>query len=283
VNGIRRATISIYRRMKMQKKTASIAIRLLAIVAATILYLAAFGPSAAWAGPPFVTDDPETVEYKHGEFYIASQYAHNRDGKEGTLPHFEFNYGVIPDVQLHLLVPLAFVHQNGGPTMYGFGDTEIGVKYRFIHESEFIPQVATFPIVKIPTGDPDRGLGSGHVPVFLPLWLQKSWGPWTTYGGGGYWINPGAGNKNFWQLGWQGQREITKALTLGAEVFHFSKETDDGRDRTGYNIGGIINLSEEHHILFSAGSDFAGDNRFSAYLGYQWTFGPHEEKKEEKK
>ncbi len=162
--------------------------------------------------------------------------------------------------------------------MYGLGDTEIGMKYRFIHETDETPQVGTFPIVHIPTGDNDRGLGSGHVPVFLPVWLQKSWGPWTTYGGGGYWTNPGAGNKNFWQMGWLVQRDITKFITLGAEIFYFGKDTVDGRDRTGCNIGGILNLNQENHILFSAGRDITGDNRFSAYLGYQWTFGPHEEK-----
>ena len=263
----------------MQQRNFNDSNRLLTTVFVFLLYTAAFATSAAWAGPPFITDDPETVEYQHGEFYIASQYANNKDGKAGTLPHFEFNYGVIPDVQLHLLVPLAFVHPDGGPTNYGLGDTEVGVKYRFIHESETTPQIGIFPIVHVPTGDSDLGLGSGHVPMFLPIWAQKSWGPWTTYGGGGYWINPGGDNKNFWQLGWLGQREITKALTLGAEIFYFGKDTDDGRDRTGYNIGGIFNLSENHHILFSAGSDIAGDNRFSAYLGYQWTFGSHKEDK----
>ncbi len=241
---------------------------------AVFLCISVLGPPAAQGGPPFVTDDPEPVEYRHGEFYVASIFANNRDRKEATMPHFEFNYGPAPDLQLHLLLPLAYARPNGGPAAYGLGDIEIGVKYRFIHESGIIPQVGAFPLVHLPTGDVDRGLGSGHVPVFLPIWLQKSWGPWTTYGGGGYWINPGAGNHNFWQLGWLGQRDITKYLTLGAEIFYFGKDSDDGRDRTGYNIGGFINLSEEHHILFSAGSDIAGNNRFSAYLGYLWTFGP---------
>ena len=244
-----------------------------------ILYVGVLTTSTAWAGPPFITDDPETVEYQHGEFYIASQYANNKDGTAGTLPHFEFNYGVVPDVQLHLLIPLAFVHPDGGPNNYGLGDTEVGVKFRFIHESETTPQIGVFPIVHIPTGDSDQGLGNGHVQTFLPIWAQKSWGPWTTYGGGGYWFNPGAENKDFWQLGWLVQREITKTLTLGTEIFYFGKDTDDGRGRTGYNIGGIFNLTENHHILFSAGSDIAGDNRFSAYVGYQWTFGAHEEEK----
>ncbi len=253
--------------------------RLLVTVFAFLLYMAALAASAAWAGPPFITDYPETVAYQHGEFYIASQYMNNKDGKAGTLPHFEFNYGIIPDVQLHLLVPLAFAQPDGGPNSYGLGDTEVGVKYRFIHESETTPQIGIFPIVHVPTGDSDLGLGSSHVQTFLPIWAQKSWGPWTTYGGGGYWFNPGANNKDFWQLGWLVQREITQTLTLGTEIFYFGKDTDDGRDRTGYNIGGIFNLTENHHILFSAGSDIAGDNRFSAYVGYQWTFGSHEEDK----
>lgn len=243
------------------------------------LYSAAFPPSASWAGPPFITDDPEPVEYHHEEVYISSQYANNKDGQEGTLPHFEFNYGVIPEVQLHLLVPTAFVHPNGGAAVYGLGDTEVGVKYRFVHETDTLPQAGIFPITHIPTGDSDRGLGNGHVPLFLPIWVQKSLGPWTTYGGGGYWNNPGSDNKNFWQLGWLVQRDITKAVTLGAEVFYFGKDTAVGRDRTGYNVGGIFNVSEEHHILFSGGRDITGDNRLSLYLGYQWTFGPRAEEK----
>ena len=246
----------------------------MATILTVLVYLSHLTVPEAWAGPPFITDDPEPVEYRHAEFYIASQYANNKGGEEATLPHFEFNYGAFPDVQLHLLIPLAYARPNGGPAEYGLGDTEVGVKYRFIHETGQLPQVGVFPIMHIPSGDSDRGLGSGHVQLFLPLWLQKSWGPWTTYGGGGYWTNPGAGNRDFWQLGWLVQRDITKSLTLGAEIFYFGKDSDDGREHTGYNIGGIFNLSEEHHILLSAGSDIAGDNRFSAYLGYLWTFGP---------
>ncbi len=263
----------------MRRKNPDCFDRLLISFFIVSLLVTVFAGSAAWAGPPFVTDDPEPVEYQHGEFYIASQYANNKDGEEGTLPHFEFNYGPLPDLQLHLLIPLAFAHPAGGPTTYGLGDTEIGIKYRFIHETDTTPQVGVFPLVHIPTGDSDRGLGSGHAPVFLPVWVQKSRGPWTTYGGGGYWNNPGAGNRNFWQLGWLVQRDLSEFFTLGAEIFYFGKDTVDGRDRTGYNIGGILNLSEEDHILFSAGRDLAGDNRFSAYLAYQWTFGPRTEEK----
>ena len=46
------------------------------------------------------------------------------------------------------------------------------------------PMIGVFPLVEAPTGDARRGLGAGHTREFLPLWLQKSFGGWTTYGGG---------------------------------------------------------------------------------------------------
>jgi len=244
--------------------------------------------SQVWAGPPYVTDDPEPVEYKHWELYIASQFANDKDSAAGTVvsgtaPHLEVNYGVLPDTQLHLIVPFTYNHPKGGTTQYGLGDVELGVKYRFLHETETTPQAALFPLVELPTGNDNKGLGEGHVQVLIPLWLQKSWGPWTTYGGGGYWIkriNPNPGDRNFWQLGWLVQREISKTVSIGAEIFHFTRKNDDeAHNRTGFNVGSTINLSDDHHILLSAGRDFTGDNRFSAYVAYQFTFGPHEEKK----
>jgi hypothetical protein len=34
----------------------------------------------AWAGPLFATDDPEPVDYRQWEVYIASQLSHDKDG-----------------------------------------------------------------------------------------------------------------------------------------------------------------------------------------------------------
>jgi hypothetical protein len=252
-----------------------------AVLMATMVMLffqLAFGQISSWAGPPFFTDDPEPAEYRHGELYLSSQYLNNQDGTSATLPHLEFNYGVLPNVHLHLIAPLQYVKSEGESAQYGFGDLELGIKYRFIQETESVPMVGTFPIVLLPTGNKDNGLGSGETQIFLPLWLQKSWGPWTTYGGGGYWINPGEGNKNWWFFGWLVQREITKQFTLGGEIFHRTVSREGGESSTGFNIGGVINLTENHHILLSAGRDFNGPNSLTAYVGYQFTFGPKEQK-----
>jgi len=237
-------------------------------------------PMVAWAGPPFRTDDPEPVEYRHWEFYLASQDAKNKDGWAGTAPHVEVNYGALPNLQLHMIVPLAYVRPNDGSSHYGFGDLELGAKYRFIQEGNWWPMVGTFPIVDFPTGKSSLGLGGGNYRAFFPIWFQKSLGPWQSYGGGGYWINPGSGNKNYWFFGWQVQRELSKSITLGAEVFYNTPPATGAGGQTGFNVGTIVNLTDEHHLLFSTGRDIHGQNRFSAYIAYQLTLGPKEEKKE---
>lgn len=235
----------------------------------------------AWAGPPFVTDDPEPVELHHWEVYFASMYWNGRDGAFGTAPHAEVNYGAVPNLQLHLIAPLAFSAGSGGAYSTGFGDTELGVKYRFIEETKRRPMVGIFPLIEVPTGDRTRGLGSGHVPVFLPIWIQKSWGPWTTYGGGGYWSNPGDGARNYWLSGWLIQREVSKHLTVGGEIYHQTRVAVDDPDQFHFNLGGQYNFDEGHHLLFSAGHSlgaYRGPTEFSAYLAYQWTFGPKDTK-----
>jgi hypothetical protein len=229
-------------------------------------------PAGSFAGPPFRTDDPEPVEYQHWEAYVASQGTFG-GGSVITGPHFEVNYGVLPDVQLHLLVPFEYVKPKGESSHYGYGDTELGVKYRFVHESDWVPQIGAFPLVELPTGDENKNLGTGKVQAFLPLWLQKSWELWKTYGGGGYWVNPGSGNKDFWFFGWEAEREISEFLTLGAEIFHQTASVKGGDSNTGFNIGGYLNFTESHHILFSVGRDISGPNDLTYYVGYQFTFG----------
>jgi len=228
----------------------------------------------ALAGPPFRTDDPETDEYRHWEFYAATQYQNDRGDLSGTAPHLEVDYGLVPNVQLHLLAPDAYSRTKDGPTLFGPGDIELGVKYRFVQESDYVPMVGIFPLLEVPAGSKARGLGTGRPQLFFPVWLQKSRGPWTSYGGGGYWINPGTGNKDYLFAGWLLQRDITKWLTLGAEIFHQTPSTTGGQSETGYNIGAIINFTDVHHFICSAGTDIHGPANLFFYASYYMTWGP---------
>lgn len=237
-----------------------------------------FASAGIVPGPPYATDDPEPVEYHHWEAYVASQYFHDQAGIEGTLPHFEVNYGAAPNMQIHLIAPYAYSQADGSPRDSGFGDTEVGVKFRFQQETKGLPMAGIFPLVELPTGAASRGLGNGEAQFFLPLWLQKSWGKTTSYGGGGYWHNPGSGNRDYWFVGWQAQQQVTKALSVGGEIFHTTPKSDDDTSHTAFNLGLVYDFDDGHHFLFSAGKDLKGSNVGSMYVAYQWTFGPNAKK-----
>ncbi len=242
-----------------------------------LVALLALAPSLAAAGPPYVTDDPEPVELHHWEVYLASQDVAGPAGAwTGTLPHVEVNYGVLPEVQLHLIAPLTYAGVPGAGFQYGYGDTELGVKWRLVREGEWVPMIGVFPLLELPTGNAGRGLGTGHVQAFLPVWLQKSFGPWTTYGGGGYWLNPGEGNRNFWFAGWQAQRRLGEVVTLGAEVFYASARTVGGTGEVRFNLGLVVDLSALHHLLASGGTRIGSPFSGQFYLAWQLTFGPAE-------
>jgi hypothetical protein len=137
-----------------------------------------------------------------------------RSGRSGAFPGVEINYGGAPDVQLHLGVPLAFDRGTQPGTRYGIGDAELGVKYRWVQETATTPMVAIYPTYALPTGSAARELGNGRPQVFLPVWLQKSFGPWTVDAGGGYWINHAPDARDNWYAGWLVQRKMNERLVL---------------------------------------------------------------------
>ena len=225
---------------------------------------------AVFAGPPFTTDDPVPVGFMHWEFYVSSAMGFTANESDVTLPHFEINYGLVPNMQVHLLTPLDYNHSSNG-TIYGYSDTELGVKYRFINSDDGSFQIGTFPLVLVPTGNKNTNLGEGHTRVYVPIWIQKSSGKFTTYGGGGFWYNPGPGNRNWGFVGWEAQYDLSEVVTFGGEVYYQTVDNVDSKSNEGFSLGGYLNIDEHNHILFSFGKTFNGENSTTGYLGYQLT------------
>lgn len=219
------------------------------------------------AGPPYLTDDPEPVDLHHWEVYLFSSGQSSAGVRSGLSPAMEANYGPFEDAQLQFQIPMAFSAESGQGTHHGFGDVEAGFKYRFLHETDSLPQAALYPQVYVPTGDAADGLGAGHTRILIPLWLQKAFGPWTTYGGVGWWRNPGEGNRDYLQCGWLLQRELGEGLSLGAEVFHQASPGAGQPSFTTWDLGFEVPLVDHLQLVGSGGKVFQGPRGSQYYLG----------------
>ena len=160
-----------------------------------LVFLPALAAQGAWAqaGPPFQTDDPTPVDYGHYEFYIFGMVDGTPAELDPTGPAFEFNWGAVPDVQLHAILPFGGIMPSNnpiyapggtGPSTFGLTDTELGLKWGFIHQTRLRPQMGTFTMLELPTGNSNKGLGVGRVWYKLRSGSKRSSAP------GAWWVAP---------------------------------------------------------------------------------------------
>lgn len=247
----------------------------------------------AQAGPPFQTDDPTPVDYGHYEAYIFGTLDGTPAELDPVAPAFEFNWGAVPNIQLHAILPFgAVIPSNSpiyapggqGPSAYGLTDMELGIKYGFIRQTKHRPQIGSFTMFEIPTGSYSRGLGVGKAWYKLPLWVAKDIGPWSLDGGAGYTVVPQTGYRNFPYGGFLVKRVVSKKLELSAEVFSHAREgfaAAQTQASTMIDAGGYYHFkSPGLQLLFAYGHSIAGQTENYAYLGLYKTWGKDKGKPE---
>lgn len=222
------------------------------------------GPSAA--GPPYVTDDPEPTDTGHYEVYFFASGSHVPGSTTGATG-VDFNYGAAPDVQLTATFPLAF--ERGEESHTGPGNMELAAKYKFVHQADApgLPDLGVFPRLFLPTGG--HRFGSGRLSLLLPLWAQWDFGPWSLFGGGGYTLNPGDGERDYCTTGAVVSRAIGKTASLGLELYHRGPDAADARRYTGFNVGGSVKLATHWSLIGAAGSGLDNPRQggqFNAYV-----------------
>lgn len=239
-----------------------------------LLLLAAFtlasAATPALAGPPYQTDDPEPTELGHWEIYNfigVDGRGEMIDGEGGV----DLNYGAAKGLQLTATLPVAFSRDAADGWRLGRGDVQLGAKFRFFNDEVNGWQAAVFPRVILPTSA--RGLGGNRVRVLLPLWVQKNVGKTSLFGGGGYELNPGPGNKNFWQAGVAVTHEFTSKLSLGGEAYWQSPDMRAGSDSSGVDVGLIHKLGGPYSLLLAGGPRFStGHTGYHCYAALGLNF-----------
>jgi len=222
----------------------------------------------AWAGPPYLSDDPEPTDYQHFEIYAFGLGTLGAGGTAGETG-IDFNYGGAPGLQLTAVLPIAYDEEGHA----GLGNVELAAKYKFLTQEEAGWDVAVFPRVFLPSASAD--VGDHYTAVSLPFWLERDWGKWSSFGGGGCVLNRTRDTQNYCFAGWALTREVLEGLRLGVEIYHQGASDKGGKVSTDLGGGITYDLTENYHLLAYAGpglENISATGRQDFYTAILFTF-----------
>lgn len=200
----------------------------------------------AVAGPPYQSDDPEPTDYGHYEIYAFNKGTRSKGDLSGS-SGIDFNYGAAPNLQITATLPIGFDFPSNGMTALGPSNVELAAKYRFLHQETFGFDVAVFPRVFLPSGS--RQIGDDQASFLLPIWVQKDWGKWSAFGGGGCQFSAAGRSHDFCTYGATLTRQVLPKLQLGVELFHQTADRAGNLATTSLGVGARYDLDKNVHLL----------------------------------
>jgi hypothetical protein len=144
----------------------------------------------ASAGHPLITDDTGT--YGKGVFNTELFFEFERDKSDGVTTEVielatVLSYGLAESVDLMLTIPYLHVRakeMGESVSENGLSDVAIELKWRFLEFDDL--SFAVRPGITLPTGDEDRGLGTGKTTGSLFMIATKAFDPWALHANLGY-------------------------------------------------------------------------------------------------
>lgn len=231
----------------------------------------AAGRVHAQGGPPMLTDDPGTPGDGKWEINIAAVFDHQGDTTTYQLPQLDLNYGVGDRIQLNFQVPWLVQRERGQPDLSGFGNSLIGIKWRFFDAGEDGWQVSTYPHVESRFPAARAALSENGVSYLVPLEFAHKVGDWGVNLEAGRWLRP-AGADDTWVAGVAVGREARKGLEFIAEL-HDERALHANAHELAVNLGMRWEWSERFTLLAALGADvhngFGPRDAPLAYLGLQ--------------
>lgn len=253
--------------------------------------------AAAWllvaapliAGPPLVTNDPDTPGADGYEFDVSNNVTKTRDALTMAAPFLDLNYGTNDHNQLTAEFPLInFVSpEDGGEPTAGFGDLMLGYKDRFLDEKEIGVSISTFPQVLIPTGNKATDVGQGLTELLLPLEFGRHFfdKKLYVYGEAQYYLSLSGSRYSSFFSGIVAEHEVTKKFSVMAEFADFDYPGHGLPDDPFFNVGFGYQFSDHVALIGSAGRSFRDREfdvpEFTSYLGFQFTGNFAKDKKSE--
>ena len=148
-------------------------------------------PTAAWAMHPLITDDAGTLGRGKYQFEVNGQYDHDEEGSvesTGYQMAAGQSYGVTDTIDLVAGIPYLWAKEKDSGVEVsnenGVSDASLDVKWHFFEKNGL--SLAMKPGLALPTGNEEKGLGSGKVGYHVYAIASKEVDPWAIHVNLGY-------------------------------------------------------------------------------------------------
>jgi len=209
----------------------------------------------AQGGPPFITDDPGTPEKGHWELNVAWTTERHPGETAHELPLFDLNYGLTERIQLKYEVAHLMLKETGASTERAVGNSEVGVKWRFLDDSASGWSASVYPQFEFRTPGSnavDRGLAADETTLVLPLEIQREVDGWGVNAEVGA-LCPSKSDSG-WIYGIVAAHEVNEHLEVGVEL-HGEGDSSLSRTQLCANVGVRVKLSPHFVLLASVGRE----------------------------
>lgn len=244
------------------------------IVIAALLCVA--DPAAAI--PPLISGDVPTAPRGTCEFFVGHILRDDGEVETQEVPFWELVYGLSERQEVTIEVPVV-VREDANGTATGLGDAVIGTKLRLLGEPAADAGLSVSLEIKLPTGDPDRGLGSGATDVDLRArwgWQVRSEVVYINLGHSWVGERDGESLDDTWFYATVWDHPLGRAVRLLTEIYCRTADESDAPNRLAATTGFKWKARPGQQFQFSVGrsvrSDAKGGPKLRVYSGWRWDF-----------
>ena len=134
----------------------------------------------AEGGPPLITDDPGTPGARKWEVNLAFTFNESRHDRVVNSPLADINYGILDNLKVSVQLPWeSTVASDTGHHPSGLGESQFGVKWRFLDEEKNSVSMSIYPQLVFGWGS--LNISHDNEPhqthLILPVEIARKCGP----------------------------------------------------------------------------------------------------------
>lgn len=234
----------------------------------------------SFAAHPLITDDTGTQGKGKWQLEVNGEYAReDEDSVRAATTEVApvLSYGAADNLDIILGLPYQHIRvkePDVAATESGISDMSLELKWRFYDKDGL--SLGLKPGISFPTGDEEKGLGSGRTTYSVFFIASKEVEPWAFHLNLGYIRNENKADerKNLWHASAAGTVEVAKDLKIVGNI-GIEKNTDRTVETNpAFVLGGLIySISENFDIDFGVkGGLTKPETDYSILAGIAWRF-----------